>query len=335
MKTPALNILLGVAIGDAIGVPYEFSEREEMQQNPAKEMIGFKMYNQPPGTWSDDSSLTFCLAESLIEGYDLKSLSSKFIKWRKEAYWTAWNNVFDIGMTTTQAISRLERILISGNLHELKALKESAEEKDNGNGSLMRILPLVFEIYGKSDTEQFKIIWENSALTHRHIRAAMSCFIYLKFALKLLKQMDKQSAYQKTRKEIGEFWNKIDFPPVERKNFARIIQNDLNEEEEKSILSGGYVIESLEASIWCILKSQTFEESVLKAVNFGHDTDTTGAITGGLAGILYTKENMPEFWIASLARMEDIFKLGERLDEKYNAIKNAYVNNQRKTISEK
>ena len=113
MKTPALNILLGVAIGDAIGVPYEFSEREEMIKNPAKEMVGFMEHNQPPGTWSDDSSMTFCLAENLLEGYDLKSLSVKFIKWRNEAYWTARNNVFDIGMTTSRAISRLERIIVN------------------------------------------------------------------------------------------------------------------------------------------------------------------------------------------------------------------------------
>ena len=118
-----VDALLGVAIGDAVGVPYEFTSREEMQANPATDMIGHGTYNQPKGTWSDDSSLTFCLAESLVGGYNLKDMSERFIKWMDEAYWTAHNQVFDIGITTSIAISRLRELIDEGNLDELKRHK--------------------------------------------------------------------------------------------------------------------------------------------------------------------------------------------------------------------
>ena len=100
-----LDAIMGVAIGDAVGVPFEFRSREDMEENPATDITGYGTYNQPHGTWSDDSSLTFCLAQSLIQGYDIKDMSEKFIKWRDEAYWTAHNEVFDIGKTTSIAIS--------------------------------------------------------------------------------------------------------------------------------------------------------------------------------------------------------------------------------------
>ncbi|MBK9461870.1 MAG: ADP-ribosylglycohydrolase family protein [Sphingobacteriales bacterium] len=107
----AIDALLGVAIGDAVGVPFEFSSREEMKLNRAKDMVGYGSHNQPKGTWSDDSSLTFCLAQSLLNGYDLKDIAQNFIKWKNEAYWSARGKVFDIGITTAKAISRLRKII--------------------------------------------------------------------------------------------------------------------------------------------------------------------------------------------------------------------------------
>ncbi|MGB1217000.1 MAG: ADP-ribosylglycohydrolase family protein, partial [Saprospiraceae bacterium] len=141
-----VSALLGVAVGDALGVPFEFRSRENMRLNPAKEMTGYGTYNQPPGTWSDDSSLTFCLAESLLEGLDLMDISSKFIAWRERSYWTARNRVFDIGRTTSLAITRLQTYLKSLNYEKLSTQKYEGSEYDNGNGSLMRILPLLFYI---------------------------------------------------------------------------------------------------------------------------------------------------------------------------------------------
>lgn len=318
MANIAKDILFGIAIGDALGVPYEFSSREQMRKSPATDIVGYKTHNQPPGTWSDDSSLTFCLAEVLTENYSLHSLARKFINWKKNAYWTARDKVFDIGITTSRSITKLEKILKNDADEDLDLLKYEASEYDNGNGSLMRILPLLLYIKNKNISEQFEIIWKNSALTHGHIRSAMSCLIYLKFAEFLTKGISKLESYQKTRIEIKTFWDEMNFSETEKTHFTRVIQNDISKYKEKSILSGGYVIESLEASLWCFLKTDTYESSILKAINFGHDTDTTAAITGGLSGIFYTYNKMPEYWIASLAKMEKIEELGNKLDLKYN-----------------
>jgi ADP-ribosyl-[dinitrogen reductase] hydrolase len=318
MKDTAKDILLGIAVGDALGVPYEFSRRDAMERNPAKDMVGFKVHNQPPGTWSDDSSLSFCLAESLLGTYDLKTCSEYFVKWRNEAFWTAYGEVFDIGATTNRAISLLETILKSKNHDTLKFLKDYADEHDNGNGSLMRILPLIFEIKGKALKAQFDMVWESSALTHGHIRAAMGCMIYLKLAENLLNGLEKKKAYQQTRNEIMQLWEQIDFPAQERKHFERIVQSNIQDAKKESILSGGYVIEALEASLWSFLRSDSYQSAVLTAINFGHDTDTTGAITGGLAGIYYGSKNIPKYWIASLARLDDILELAKELSEKYS-----------------
>lgn len=311
------DALLGVAIGDAVGVPFEFNSRDKMRTEPAKEMTGYGTYNQPPGTWSDDSSLTFCLAESLVKGYDLKDISEKFIQWRGQAYWSARGEVFDIGRTTSRAISRLKIILDSGNLEELKQQKYGGDESDNGNGSLMRILPLLFYIKGKSISEQFEIIWDVSALTHRHIRAAMSCLIYLKLAEKLLEGKDKEIAYSETRIEISNFWEDMNFAVEEREYFKRLIQHDIRDTKIDDLKSGGYVIEVLESSIWFFLNQDSYRETILSIVNLGHDTDTSAAIAGGLAGIYYGQQGMPEHWIVSIAKMEDIIELGHLLHEKY------------------
>ena len=311
-----IDALLGVAIGDAVGVPYEFTSREEMQANPATEMIGNGTYNQPKGTWSDDSSLTFCLAESLIGGYDLKNMSEKFIKWVDEAYWTAHDQVFDIGITTSIAISRLRVIIDEGNLEELERQRDYGDEWDNGNGSLMRIIPLLFYTKGKPIKEQFDIVWEVSALTHRHIRAAMSCMIYLNVAEKLLEGKDKVDAYKEMRVEISELWDAIDFPEKEKKHFDKVIQNDIRDTRIDDLKTGGYVIEVLESSIWFFLNKNSYKDTILSIINLGHDTDTSAAIAGGLAGLYYGQEGIPKEWVVSIARLDDIVELGDKLNKK-------------------
>lgn len=309
--------LIGLALGDALGVPYEFSSRDKMKNSPATGMIGYGTHNQPEGTWSDDSSLAFCLAESLVDGYDLKDIAQKFIWWKRQAYWSARGEIFDIGMTTSRAISRLEKILNNDYPEELTRQKFQGQENDNGNGSLMRIMPLLFYIKGKPIKEQFEIVWDVSALTHRHIRAAMSCMIYLKLAENLLDGQDKFQAYSDMRKEIKAFWEEIAFSHEERIHFEKVIQNDILQTPIDDLLSGGYVIEVLESSIWFFLSKENYVDTVLGIINIGHDTDTSATIAGGLAGLYYGLEDIPMYWVASLARMEDIFDLGERLFARY------------------
>lgn len=312
------SMLLGVATGDALGVPYEFMSREDLQIFPAKGMVEYGSHNQPRGTWSDDSALTFCLAEAMAEGYSLQACAKRFVAWQQEAYWSPRGWVFDIGHTTRQSILRLLAILEKGNVQKLDWLRDGALESDNGNGSLMRILPLILEIQGKDFESQFEIIWHNSALTHRHVRAAMACMLYLRLADRLFQGLGKDDAYARARADILELWEEIGFEEEERAWFQRMVQEDIRETDRAAIRGSGYVIESLEASLWAFMQTETYEAAVLAAINLGEDTDTTAAITGGLAGLLYGYEAIPEDWRAALARLEEILELSDRLAERYS-----------------
>ena len=304
------DVLFGVAIGDALGVPVEFKSRESISVTPVSDMIGFGTYNQPEGTFSDDSSLTFCLAEALIQGYDLKTIGRNFVKWYHNNYWTATGKVFDIGFTTLEAINKL-----SINVNPEEAGRK--DEDSNGNGSLMRILPLVFEIKDKPIAERFEMTKQVSSITHGHIRSVIACFYYLEFAKQLIEGKNKFEIYDNLKNELPNFLLNIGISNDEIIEFNRLFKRNINECIDFDIWSTGYVLHTLEASIWCLLNSVNYKDAVLKAVNLGGDTDTTAAVTGGLAGLLYGKDTMPKPWIRKLARTKDIDDLAIRLEARY------------------
>lgn len=307
------DILLGVAVGDALGVPAEFELREDLLENPVIDMRSYGTYNQPKGTWSDDSSLTFCLAESLIDGYDLRDIAMKMIEWKENAYWTAHEEVFDIGLTTSMAIEILNEIIQTGQEDILSKLGNLVDENSNGNGSLMRILPIVIYVKDIPIRKQFEIIWQVSALTHYHIRSAIACLIYIRFAENLMSGMSKYESYHKMRQDMALFFTEYPISPEEQKLFKRIIVHFIDTYSINEINSSGYVLDSLEASLWCLLKNDNYKDTILAAVNLGNDTDTIAAITGGLAGILYGFESIPNEWIKELARKDEIQILADQL----------------------
>jgi len=135
---------------------------------------------------------------------------------------------------------------------------------------------------------------------------------------KLLEGKDKKTSYSEMRTEVLRFWNDMQFSNQEREHFKKLIQNDIRETPIEDLKSGGYVIEVLESSIWFFLNKDSYQDTILSIINLGHDTDTSAAIAGGLAGIYYGQNNIPEYWIVSLARMEDIIDLGNRLNKKYS-----------------
>jgi ADP-ribosylglycohydrolase len=143
--------------------------------------------------------------------------------------------------------------------------------------------------------------------------------VYLKLAEKLLDGKDKKLAYSETREDILTFWNDIEFPNNERQHFEKVIQRNITETNINDLKSGGYVMEVLESSIWFFLNKESYEDTILSIINIGHDTDTSAAIVGGLAGIYYGQKGIPEYWIASIAKMEDIIELGIKLNEKYSS----------------
>jgi len=304
--------IFGVAVGDALGVPYEFLDRDQMDKRPARDMIGYGTHNQPEGTWSDDSSLTFCLIDSLCDGYDLEDIASKFAAWFYENLWTPRGFVFDIGITTKNAIYQYKRGMTPD-------LCGGLDEYSNGNGSLMRILPLVYFLRDEDDiTVRYDIIKRVSSITHGHLRAVFSCFIYIEYALLLLEGKDKFEACEAIKKPIVDFAKQNDFNPNEIQLFGRILEDDISKQDRFNIKGTGYVLRTLEAAFWCLLTSDSYEECVLKAVNLGEDTDTTAAVTGGLAGLYFGYDAIPETWKFQLARFEDIENLIERFNESLN-----------------
>ncbi len=298
--------LFGVAIGDALGVPVEFSSRATLENNPVRDMLGYGTYEVPAGTWSDDSALTFCLAEALTQGFDLQLIGQNFVRWYTKNYWTARGTVFDIGIATQRAILRLAQ-------GEPPELAGGNEEKDNGNGSLMRILPLVFYVFNKPIHKRYEMIKQVSSITHGHACAVIACFYYLEFAKGLLEGHDKLEVYRNLQRDVPGLLTQLSIPTQEIQKFDRLFSANILDLDTQELQSSGYVVHTLEASIWCLLTTTTYKEAVLRAVNLGGDTDTTAAVTGGLAGLIYGHEGIPEEWLEQLARKEDIEDLSERL----------------------
>lgn len=305
------SALIGVCVGDALGVPVEFHLRSERRLHPVTAMIGYGTHNQPPGTWSDDSSLTLCIADVLShQGYDIEAIANSFCRWYKEKLWTARGGIFDIGVTTQTAIGRLRR-----GVTPIEAGETSSSS--NGNGSLMRTLPLVFLHKQEEFPDLIAKVHDCSKLTHAHVRSQMACGIYISIAIALLEGKSLKEAYLsgieriKPLYEQGEFANQI-------KYFKRVFPGNIETIESKKVESTGYVVHTLEASLWCLLTTSSFSEAVLKAVNLGEDSDTTAAVTGGLAGIYYGLENIPSEWIETLARKDDILNLAQQLEERYS-----------------
>ena len=247
------NAIMGLAIGDALGVPYEFEERGSFE---CKDMIGFGSHDQPLGTWSDDTSMTIATLKSIIDNnfsVNVDSIREYFLSWLNNGEFTVDGVVFDVGHTTLKA-------LMTG--------EPRMGEYENGNGSLMRILPLAFSFV--SDDE----IRAVSSITHGHWISTEACVIYVHIANDLLMGGN-----------LEEVLSNGKYPEP----FDRL--KNLKQLKESEIRSSGYVVDTLEAALWALLNSNSYEEAVLKAINLGEDTDTVGAVTGGLAGIIYGLES--------------------------------------------
>ncbi len=306
------RIIVGVAVGDALGFPAQFEPRSERKKRPVVDMGKYMdEYGQIQswgegltGLWSDDTSLTLCLAESLLGGFDLKDQAEKFVAWLDDGYLSAKDIAFDVGMQTSESLANVRKILQSGRSAELDHLASDADEWSNGNGSLMRILPLLVYIKGKDVLEQFDLVRKVGSLTHPHIRSALCCFLYLRMAEYIINDSDKYTAFQSARQDTMDLMEHLNCADTEYKALNRLLSCDLAKLPEDEIDSGGYVVSSLEASIWCLLTTDSYHDAVLKAVNLGEDTDTTGAITGGMAALLYGLDSILPDWIAQLKKPE-------------------------------
>ena len=309
--------LLGVAVGDALGVPVEFQSRQARRFDPVTGMRAYGTHRQPAGTWSDDSSLTFCLAETLARPNGLTAppaladFGRRAINWLDNGYWTAHNQRFDVGGATRAAIQSLK-----AGMAPSQAGPRS--EFDNGNGALMRILPLVFHATWQAEPLDLNAAWTLTeavaSVTHGHPRSSLGCFLYLLLARGLLRGLGPAGAYEQMR-TLAQPWLKNGAIPagVQDRYYIRTLDGTLPTLPETEIFSSGYVVHTLEAALWCLLRYPDYPSAVLAAVNLGDDTDTTGAVAGGLAGLAYGEAAISAEWLAALARRADIEELAARL----------------------
>jgi ADP-ribosylglycohydrolase len=303
--TQVRGALLGLVVGDALGVPVEFMSRRHLHEHPVTDMRGYGTHHQPPGTWSDDSALTFQLVETLIEGYDSKRLAERFVRWYVWNEWTPHGSVFDVGIATRSAIDRLEKGTDPEQAGE-------CDEYANGNGALMRVLPLAFVLKTRPMQERYELVCRVASLTHRHIRSKIACFFYVELLIRLLKGDEKHEAFTHTQHRVRDYVNSLNIQPDECELFTRLFYDDLAHVPETEIFSSGYVVHTLEASLWSFLTTNSYPEAVLRAVNLGDDSDTSGSVTGGLAGLTYGPEAIPAEWVAALARRDAIEDLIRR-----------------------
>lgn len=253
--TTLRDCIYGQAVGDALGVPYEFRGRGSFE---CAGMVGGGSHGQPAGTWSDDTSMALATCDSIRETgrIDVRDMRRRFERWYAEGAYTV-DGLFDIGNTTARALSRG---------------RGCDGERDNGNGSLMLILPLAFT--DATDDEVRAV----SAITHAHATSTEACVDMVRIARRLI-----------AGASIADVAGGLEGVPGSR------------------IRSGGYVLDTYEAALWCLANTASYAECVLAAVNLGSDTDTTAAVAGGLAGIVYGMDAIPAEWLATL-RGKDVIE---------------------------
>ena len=274
MNSKLHDAILGLAIGDALGVPYEFKKRGSFL---CTEMVGYGTHNQPEGTWSDDTSMVLATLDSLKSNDGkivTKDMFERFNYWLLYGDYTAHGEVFDAGIATCKA---------------LQTGKSQTGEYDNGNGSLMRILPLAFV---PCTDDEIRAV---SAITHGHRISMDACVIYVHIAKRLL-----------AGESICEIIPTLQYD----KPFDRLHRIDQISTSE--IKSSGYVVDTLEAALWAVShksnnadKEKSFRNDLLDAVNLGQDTDTVGAVAGGLAGIIYGLDEVSD-WVETLQNREEL-----------------------------
>jgi len=308
VRDRVVGSLIGLAAGDALGVPVEFEARSQREIDPVRGMRGGGTWKLEPGTWSDDTSLALCLAESIVEkGFDPEDCGRRSLAWLDEGLWTAHGVVFDVGGATRRALDRIRL--------GLPAVHAGGRgENDNGNGSLMRILPASLWLSALPEPARFRAIAAYSACTHGHPRSILGCWLHALVAGRLLQGARPRDAYLGAMQEARALVPTLPTSArAEAPAYARVLDGGIPTLPAAAIRGSGYVVHCLEASLWCLATTGDFASCVLAAVNLGEDADTTGAVAGGLAGLAYGRRAISAEWAAALARVAEIEALGHRL----------------------
>lgn len=311
----------GLAVGDALGVPVEFSQRNELDKNPVTGMREYGTHNQPKGTWSDDTSMVLATMDAMSKKrLNMWFIMDRFYRWAYQDEYTAGGKVFDIGGTTRTALH-------NWTMGELLEDCGGRDVMDNGNGSLMRMLPMAFyqhiitgDLYVSE--ELYDYVRKLSSITHAHRLSIECCNYYVWIARYILKNRDiykielELLIYDAIHEFEEYFFSKSSLGIIANTQNQTLADYLLLSRDEVS--STGFVLDSLIASLWCLCNTGTYKDAVLTAVNLGGDTDTIAAITGSLAGLAYGYDAIPEKWIKELQNKELINLICERF---YNELK--------------
>ena len=298
-------VVLGHAVGDALGVPVEFKSRELLDKYPVKDMGVHPTIDLPKGSWSDDTSMSLCTLISLAKGsVDFDDIMQNFAKWYYDSEFTPTGYTFDIGLICMDAIKRYKR-----GIEPTKC--GGTHEYDNGNGSLMRIHPFALYLYRKDMPieQKIDIIHKASCLTHAHKRSQIACGIYAFILWGILDENHLSGA-------VTGLVNALKFyshEPELNHYIDRLA--DFENKRREDIKSSGYVVDTLEAALWCLFNSEDYKDCVLKAVNLGDDTDTIAAIAGSLAGALYGLKSIPSSWLNTLVKKDEIAEMCEKFSK--------------------
>jgi len=288
--------MMGLAVGDALGVPAEFKPRGSFPK--VTEMIGGGPFQLNPGEWTDDTTMALILAKSLVDygGFNPADQMNKYWEWIELGYMSSNGRMFDIGDTTSDALCEFRK---SG-----KVYAGVRDEKKAGNGSLMRLAPI--PLFFENDKSARFYAANMSYTTHGALTCIASCTFFTKVIHNALKGLPKEQVL--TMEDPTNWFYKLE-PDIHR----NIAYGDYKTKTEDQIKSTGYVIDTLEAALWCFHTTDTFEDGCIKAVNLGEDSDTTGAVYGQLAGAYYGIGAIPQRWLDKVVKSDIIIDLADKL----------------------
>lgn len=285
--------LLGLAVGDAVGTTVEFQPRGSF--SPVADMVGGGPFQLAPGQWTDDTSMALCLAASLVDrgGFDAVDQMNRYCDWYESGYLSSTGTCFDIGNTVHQALLHYKR---SGD-----PFSGSTHPRSAGNGCLMRLAPVPLFYFPDPDYTLY-FAGESARTTH----GAAECID----ASRLFAEMLRRALAGASKTEIlcGIQPDIIASPSI-----RTIAAGNYRSKTVDQIRGTGYVVDSLEAALWCFWTTADYEQAVLTAANLGDDADTTAAICGQLAGAYYGEPSIPARWLNQLAMKPTITTLAEQL----------------------
>ncbi|MHC4548617.1 MAG: ADP-ribosylglycohydrolase family protein [Planctomycetota bacterium] len=275
--------LLGLACGDAVGTTVEFRPRGSFP--PVTDMVGGGPFRLEAGQWTDDTAMALCLAESLLEcqGFDPRDQMERYCRWWQEGHLSSTGECFDIGMTIRAA---LERFRQTG-----EPFSGATDPRTAGNGSLMRLAPVIL-YYAPDRQAALHYAAESSRTTHGCEEAVDACRLFAAMLIQALAGASKQAVLFESVAP--------DDPPL-APALAKIAQGAYRDKPEAEIRGTGYVVQSLEAALWCFHTTDSFRDAILAAANLGDDADTTAAICGQIAGAHYGVAALPPKWREQLA----------------------------------